>query len=163
MSSAWSAFLSCDARDMCREGLAIARVYLTWLAVLFRVFTLWLFLQPDFSTWLLRASSAFYWMTRLDERDFQTYRAIREDVDRTHVDWADGRLPDDDARSEARKLAERLREWSDHADPHPPLFTTEWLYMGGDEPCPSFDVYYERLGVFEREDGSECIYLVFVY
>ena len=46
MVALWSAFLSCDARDMCRVGPALVRNHLAWLAVAIRFFTLWLFLLP---------------------------------------------------------------------------------------------------------------------
>jgi hypothetical protein len=166
MVSLWSAFLSCDARDMCRAGPALARNLVAWLAFTIRPMTVF-FLVP--ASFCVHIETDMYWVTRQDHPDYLAFKVIRDEVDRANEAWLRGDLSNDNARSLARALSARLREWEDQRAHYPyRLFSEEGVLMDGQE-CPPF---YERDGFAllesERIRGRpgnpfvRCEYLFFV-
>jgi hypothetical protein len=165
MVQIWTAFLSCDARDMCRVGPALMRNHLAWLAVVVRLVTLMPLVLPHL--WIPRVTSDIYWVSRQDHPDYLRFKLIREEADQRYDAWTFGELSDSDARNAARALADRLRHRDDSSHDFP-LFTNEVLLVDKQE-CPPFYLHDGRLSLLlsqEREVGEDyslCDYLIFVF
>jgi hypothetical protein len=145
----------------------MARLFYSWLAVAVRVVTLWMFLAPDLDTWILRAASGLYWMSRQDDPDFVEIQALRDEADRARDAWSRGEVSSDDARNLASIVADRLRRWSERTSHTVSLFTSEEVFSN-DQECRPFDKYEERFALLESEDSRiprvrYCNYLVFLF
>jgi hypothetical protein len=165
MAELWTAFLSCDARDMCRVGPALMRNHLAWLAFVVRLITLLPLVLPGL--WIPRVTSDVYWANRQEHPVYLAYKVIRDEADQSYDAWTSGDLSDDDARITARVLADRLRRW-DEPSYLPSLFTRDVLRVDKPE-CPPFCSYDGRLCLLlgqERKVGDDlcfCDYLIFVF
>lgn len=131
----WSAFLSCDARDMCRASPALARNLIAWLAFALRPISVFFLVPMSYCDYI---ETERYWVTRQDHPDYVAFKVIRDEVDRAHEAWLRGELTNADARDSAEALSARLREWDDRRGNHPyRLFQEERVLMDGEE-CPPF-------------------------
>ncbi|HXV60358.1 MAG TPA: hypothetical protein VEK15_06655 [Vicinamibacteria bacterium] len=181
MREAWAAFLSCDARDMCRLGPAFGRVALTWLAVLFRLATLWLGLEADIGFWAARAKSDFClgFGTVLSQSERVAYESFRSEAEAVQAAWRDDRLDDEHARAEVRGIVAAIARWTSERELRKALFLRHgWNQMivnlsdfvdSEYQPCPPFVLFWGRqTGVLDQEERYDealffCTYLLFVY
>lgn len=165
MVELWSAFLSCDARDMCRVGPALIRNHLCILAVAIRFFSLWLLLLPG--AWFLPLLSDVYWVSRQESPDYLTFESIRDEANRARDASARRDLSNQQARETARALVDRMREWEERTNPEIGLFFWDEVFQAGRE-CSPFFVYRERFALLERQEPAHdgdffCEYLVFKF
>lgn len=181
MREAWAAFLSLDARDMCRLGPAFARVGLTWLAVLFRLATLWFMLESDAGFWSERAKRDFYLGLggNVTEAERNAYDAIRGDAGAARAAWRGGRIDDVEARREARRIASEIARFTSERPARAALFIRHGSYspvinasydvLEPYAPCEPFVPLWEgHTAMLEEEDewshGTfDCTYIVFAY
>lgn len=167
MMHAWSTFLSCDARDMCRSGPALARVVFTWIAVAVRIVTLWLAVTVSVPSvgWLY---GAVYWGSRLNDPDYLEFLSLRDEARREQETWARGERADELAREEAVRLAASFRRWSESRTVGYELFMEDWDFVEA-ERCPPFrsrEGFFELLEAPEQEDGrgyASCNYLMLLH
>lgn len=130
-----SAFLSCDARDMCRIGPAFVRVVLTWMAVALRLITLWAFLGVDIDSFF-RFYSAVHWGMRLQDPAYREFMSLRDQAHRTRDRWITGGISDAVAREDALRITAAVRQWREiTAGIDPFLVTYEYAEAPG---CPAF-------------------------
>ncbi len=149
---------------MCRVGPALIRNYLAWLAFAVRLITLGPLLLPD--TWFPRVTSEMYWVSRQNHPDYLAFKLIRDEADQSYEAWARGELSDDDARSMARVLAERLRHWDEPSHDFR-LFTNDVL-RADEHECSPFHSYDGRFSLLESQEkvgdsNSLCDYLIFAF
>lgn len=162
MLELWSAFLSCDARDMCRAGPALLRNHLALGAAAGRLIVLWLGVSMAFCD---RVASDVYWSTRQSERNFITYKLLRQTADETYGRWARREVADVEARAFSGRLSKELRAWEDQTNYDFRVFTDDyWGVL--DEECAPFRMFSGRLGVLESSEERsgeilDCNYLVF--
>jgi hypothetical protein len=171
MVELWSAFLSCDARDMCRIGPALARNLLAWLAFALRPVTLWVAMLP--LGFCMGVASDMYWGTRQDHPDYLAFKLLRDEADQIHEAWRRGELSDGGARRAASALADKLLRWDERTDHGISLFARGELWgvelqVVRNQECPPFHAYNGRFSLLERQEkvGNDvlfCEYLAFVH
>jgi hypothetical protein len=166
MVDLWSAFLSCDARDMCRVGPALMRNHLALMAVALRFVTLWFGLTVSLDT-CAHLTADVYWANHLDHPDYVAFTSLRDEADQIHRAWTGSEITDADARGASLVLTERLYQWEEQAHVTPHLFSRDedWHYL---QPCPPFRDDEGRLALLSREEGAGggeffCDYLTFFH
>lgn len=161
MTGFLSAFLSCDAREMCQVTPALLRNYLAWLAVVFRLVTLWAGMSVN---WFERVTADFYWASRQNEAGYLAFELLRSEADEIHDAWIHHKLTDPDARGGCQELAIRVRQWDDENRYDVGLFSSE--FWRSDDECPPFRSFNGRRAMFESQEDTAghslvCNYLVF--
>ena len=163
MTRFMSAFLSCDARDMCCIGPAFVRVVLTWMAVGLRLVTLWAFLVVDLDG-LAQFYSAVHWGMRLEDPAYREFTSLRDEAHRTRDRWIRGDTSDALAREDALRITATLRRWRERTTGIDP-FIVEYEYTEA-PGCPAFRSVDGLVEVLEAQEWEErfqeylCEYLV---
>ena len=165
MVQLWSAFLSCDARDMCRVGPALIRNHLAWLAVVVRVVTIPPLVLPDM--WIPRVTSDIYWSSRQGHPDYVEFAALVDEADQVRRALTQGELPKA-TLTNSLSLANRMREWDEESGHEFGLFCCLWVSLPSEDGCSPFHTWRGRFLVLtseEERDGGyfSCDYSEFAY
>jgi hypothetical protein len=136
MVGAWAAFLSCDARDMCRVSPTLLRNQLAVLAVLIRFVTLYFSLT---TYWFDRMAGDVYWSTRLQDPEYLSFERLRNDTEEIHEEWTSGRISNEEARSYSLGAAARFRQWEDATSYEVRLLSDE--YWHSETECLPFRAF----------------------